>query len=290
MKIAFNTIACPDWTLERVMGFADDVEYDGVELRTFGWSSQGLACEPALTDDAKIRRMAIDSGTHLMCLATSLKFDDAVFPPVVGQALSGKNRYLETAKRFLTLADDIECPMVRVFGFGIPASEKRSRTIERIVERLNLVLDAARARQVRLVLENGGSFCKASDLDEIVTLCDNPWLGASYNIAVGNRAGDHVEESLDRLGEKLWTVKLSDIKGTQPVRIGLGEMPIERAVRHLAQINYTGWLVVEWMKYWHPHLDDAQQVLAQSIEVLRSWTTPSSAVASPCACCADDEG
>ena len=275
MKIAFNTIACSSWTLERVMSFADEVEYDGVELRTFGWGSGGLVCEPALTDDAKIRRLAIDSGTHIMCLATSLRFDQAVFPPVIGQVLPTRNRVQEAGKRFLALADDIECPMIRVFGFGARANEKRSRTVHRIVTQLGEVLDGAQSRQVRIVLENGGSFCTATDLKEIITQCNSPWLGAAYNIAVGARAGESIEQACDCLGARLWSVKLNDIQGTQAVELGHGEIPVERAVRHLAQIQYPGWLVVEWMKHWMPELAPTEGVLRRSQETIRGWIAQS---------------
>jgi sugar phosphate isomerase/epimerase len=271
MRIAFSTVACPDWTLERVMSFADDAEYDGVELRTFGWGGTGLACDPALTDGAKVRRLAIESGTQVMCLGTSLKFDDAIRPPVLGRVLASEERSLEAGKRFLQLADDLECPSVRVFGFEAPGGEKRAVTHDRVVRRLRLLLDAARARRVRIVLENGGTFSRAEDLAEIITACAHPWLGAAYNIAVGAGAGDQPERAIDLLGDRLWTVKLKDLRGPKPVEIGQGEVPLRRVVEHLARSGYGGWIVVEWMKYWVPELAEGEGVLRRAVGTLQEW-------------------
>lgn len=273
MKTAFSTVACPDWTLERVMSFADEVEFDGVELRTFGWGSAGLACDPALTDSGKVRRLASESGTEIMCLATSVKFDDPIRPPVIGRALPSLHRSIDAGRRFLQLADEIETPCLRVFGFEAPAGEKRSKTVERVVGRLQLVLDAARSRRIRVVLENGGSFSRAEEVAEIIRRCGSPWLGAAYNVAVGAAAGDAPETAIDLLGERLWTVKLKDLRGTTPVEIGRGEMPLRRAVEHLARSRWPGWLVVEWIRFWAPEIAEPEGVLRHSMQTLQEWIT-----------------
>ncbi len=271
MKVAFSTVACPDWTLDRVMSFADEVEYDGVELRTFGWGSTGLACDPALTDGEKVRRLALESGTHVMCLGTSVKFDDPIRPPVLGRALRAGEPSLEAGKRFLQLADELECPCIRVFGFEGPGGESRARTHDRVVVRLRSLLDAARSRRIRVVLENGGSFGRASDLAEVIRECGSQWLGAAYNIAVGVSAGDRVEDAIDLLGDRLWTVKLKDLRGTKPVEIGQGETPLRPAVEHLERNAYEGWLVVEWMKYWVPEIAEPEGVLRRAVGTLQEW-------------------
>jgi sugar phosphate isomerase/epimerase len=270
MKVAFSTIACPDWTLEHVMSFADEVEFDGVELRSFGWSGSDLACDPALTDAAKVRRLAIESGTHVMCLGTSLKFDDPIWPPVVGHALPGHDRCVQAARRFIELADDLECPCVRVFGFQSQGGEKHAKTVGRVVNRLGAVLDVAGTRRVRIVLENGGSFDTAEHLAEVIRECGSPWIQASYNMAVGAEAGGDVEEAIDLLGDRLMSVRLNDMQGKTPVEIGQGEVPIARGVQHLARVGFDGWLVVDWMRFWQPGIAEGDGVLRRSMETIQS--------------------
>lgn len=272
MKIAFSTVACPDWTLEHVMSFADEAEYQGVELRTFGWGGTDLTCEPALTDPAKVRRLAIESGTHVMCLGTSLRFDAPYWPPVIGRALPGHDSNLRHACRLVELANDLECPYLRVFGFESPGGEKRARTTARVIERLQELLTAASKHRVSLLFENGGSFSQAEHVAEILRECRSPWLGASYNIAVGVRSGDQVEAAIDLLGDQLIAVKLKDLQGTQPVELGHGEIPLERAIKHLAHNNYAGWAVVEWMRYWRPELAEPEGVLRRALAKVEAWS------------------
>ncbi len=274
MKLAFSTIACPDWTLERVMGSACRAGYDGVELRTFGWGGTALACDPALTDAAKVRLLAIESGTHIMCLGTSVKFDDRVWPPVIGRALPGHARCVQAGRRFVDLADDLECPAIRVFGFESHRGERRGKTVKRLVERLREVLDAAAKRRVTVLIENGGSFAKAEYLAEVLDACDSPHLGACYNLAVGAEAGDRVEQAIDLLGDRLSSVKLKDLRDRAPVEIGQGEMPLRQGVQHLARAGYDGWTVVEWMRFWRPELAEPEGVLTRAMQTLRGWIAP----------------
>ncbi len=72
IRIAFSTVACPDWTSAQVVEKAADMGYDGVELRTLGSGSTGLACDPALGDGAKMRRLFEDGGLTPVCLSTSV--------------------------------------------------------------------------------------------------------------------------------------------------------------------------------------------------------------------------
>lgn len=281
MRIAFSTVACPDWTLERVMSFADEAEFDGVELRTFGWGASGLACDPALTDGTKVRRLAIESGTHIMSLGTSVKFDDPVRPPILGLALPSKDRCVDEGRRFLQLADEIECPCVRVFGFEAPGGERPAKTRDRIVRRLGMLLDGARSRRIRVVIENGGSFGRAEDLAEIITRCASPWLGAAYNVAVGASVGDEPERALDLLGDRLWSVKLKDLRGEQAVEIGQGDVPLARTVQHLAKAGSDAWLVVEWMRYWMPALEPAEGVLPRAMDTLQGWIAGAAGAPAP---------
>lgn len=274
MKLAFSTVACPDWTLERVMSFADRVEYDGVELRTFGWGCSDLACDPALTASAKVRRLATESGTQLMCLGTSLKFDDRVWPPVLGRALPDFARSIQAATRFIGLANDLECPMLRVFGFQSHGGEPRRKTAQRVVERLREVLTAASKHRVAIVLENGGSFARAEHVAEVIAACDSPWIGACYNVAVGAEAGDDVAVATDLLGDRLWTVKLKDFRGRTPVEIGAGEVPLAMCVERLGRSGYDGWLVVEWMRHWRPELAEPEGVLTRAMDTIQGWLAP----------------
>src|SRR5690606_1814955 len=117
IKPAFSTVACPDWTLERVFRTAAEYGYEGVELRTFGFGSTCVACDPARTATEKIQALSEETGVRIATLATGISFEAPIRPPVIGRVISDTERPQREAKRMVDLAVAINAPFVRVFGF-----------------------------------------------------------------------------------------------------------------------------------------------------------------------------
>ncbi len=271
-KTAFSTVACPEWTLNRVAQAAAEYGFDGVELRTFGTGSRELACDPALTASEKVRRIAADAGVQIACLGTGVAFDEPIRPPVLGLVIGDNEKAIRRAKSAIELAAQIECPLVRVFGFEIFGSEKRASAVARIRERLALVADAAKNTGVKIVVENGGSFRTAAELVELIGGVGGGLVGAAYSAAVAADAGENPVEGMRTLGELAWTVKLKDRDAQRrPCAIGDGVMGCREFVRELGQLNYRGWVVVEWDRMWIEGLDSAEEVLPRAARRLYEW-------------------
>ena len=272
-KTAFSTVACPEWTLSRVAQAAAEYGYDGVELRTFGAGSRELACDPALTAVERVRRIAADAGVEIACLGTSVAFDEPIRPPVLGRILGDTEKSVRRAKSAIELAAQIECPLVRVFGFETFGSEKRASAVARIRQRLSLVADAARNTGVRIVVENGGSFPRAAELLELIGGIGAGLIGAAYSAAVAADAGESPTEGLAALRDLAWTVKLKDRDARgRPCPIGQGVMDCRATVDALTGSGYRGWVVVEWDRLWIPGLDAPEEVLPRAARHLYEWT------------------
>lgn len=271
MRLAFSTVACPEWTLERVAGFAEEAGYQGVELRTFGSGSTQFACDPALTDPEKTRRLFAPTGCQVACVATSARFDDAVSPPLVGHVLSGTPRGVIDTGWAVDLAARLEAPLVRVFAYQIPASETRSSGVARIVERLELAVATARNTGVRLAIENGGSFPTASSLSELLDRINNPLLGAAYSPSIASLSGEDTANGINVLGDRLFSVKLKDYAHGKPCELGRGDAKAEATVRALARVGFPGWVVYEYDRAWIDAPGDASNVLARSAERFFEW-------------------
>lgn len=253
-KLAFSTIACPDQTLEQVFELAVDCGYDGIELRTLGSNDPTLLCEPSLTGSEKIRRLAVSSGVELACLSTSFRFDAPVWPPVLGRALPSFAHRSRPAQRAVDAADDMECELVRVFGFEIGRGERRPSAVRRIAGALLPVLDSARARKVEVVMENGGSFQTAAELLELFEACEqHPNLYAAYDLSVGMAAGDSLDDVLPKLGERLALLRirsLDDAGLSKP----LSHAEARELVHTLLDAGYDRWVSVDWPVTWMPEL------------------------------------
>jgi sugar phosphate isomerase/epimerase len=281
IRPAFSTVACPEWPLRRVAALAESCGALGVELRTFGSGSTSFACDPALTSPSKVSRTLRDAGLTACCVATSVRFDDPVTPPIVGRIFADTEKSVREAKFAIDLASEIGSPYVRVFGFEI-ASGLNARSIEpMIVDRLYKVADHARHRDVKIVLENGGSFSSASSIMGLIDRVGSPLLGAAYNAAVAERAGESATEGFGALGERLWLVKLKDFRGTMACSLGQGDMRCHEAVRTLMSIGYAGWVVYEYDRAWlsdrgagegGASSDDPSDTIRESIETLCRWS------------------
>jgi sugar phosphate isomerase/epimerase len=273
IKPAFSTVACPDWTLDRVAATARQFGFESVELRTFGPASAKLACDPALTSDAKVRSMFAAAGVEIACVGTSVSFDEPIMPPVIGLVFGDTERTVRAAKQGIDLAVGIESPYVRVFGFDVPQREKRASAITRIASRLTMALDHARNTGVKLLIENGGAFASAAQLAELLDRVRHPLLGVCYSVAVGARAGDTPASALAALGgaERVLALRVKDYQDRTPCKLGEGDVACEKFVRTFASAGFDGPVIFEWDRLWMPRLDPAEQVLSHAAQRLFAW-------------------
>lgn len=270
IKPAFSTVACPAWPLDVIAPKCKQWGFPSIELRTFGDSSTQFACDPALTSPEKVRRLFAAAGTRIASLATSIGFDEPIFPPVIGNAISDNDGTVRAAKRAIDLAIALECPLVRVFGFEIQHAEPRKAAVARIVSRLKKVVDHAHRTGVRVTIENGGSFPTSAELIELIDAVQSPLLGACYNVAVAHNAGEIPAAGVGLLGDRLLNLRIKDLKGGQPVPLGEGEVPWGPAVRAVTQTSADETIVFEWDAAWFPNLPSADTIMPASARLIMS--------------------
>ena len=271
IKPAFSTVACPEWTLAQVAARALAMGFEGVELRTFGDDSKSFACDPALTSEEKTRALFRECGVETLVLATGVRFDAPIWPPVLGVFGAAAERSIREGKRAIDLAVGIECPLVRVFGYEYPAREKRASAMKRISDRLRMVIDHADKSGVRVAIENGGSFATSGELMEIIDAIKSPLLGASYSPAVGVQYGEDPADAVRNLGDRLWIARIKDARDGRPCKLGEGELGCQDFVRNLHAAGFDGPLVFEWDRAWIPGLESAEDALAHASKTMWGW-------------------
>ncbi len=271
MKVAMSTLACPTWPLDEIVGAAGQWDFEGIELRTDGPAATRFASDPALVSYSKIREMCLGQGLTPVCVATPFRFDAAINPPVIGRVISDNELAVRRSKWAADLASAIDAPFIRVFGFEGPRGERRSRLLDRVVERLNAVIDHCRNTGVRPLLENGGSFVSAASLREVISTCRYGLLGASYSVAPAWKSGLDPVSEIGELGSDLEIVKLKDWKNDRPCPIGEGDVPCQAVVETLMERGFKGWLVIEWDAAWWNDLAPGEEVLPAALERVESW-------------------
>jgi sugar phosphate isomerase/epimerase len=272
-KPAFSTVACPDWTLQRVLDAASAWGYDGVELRTFGHGgggTDGFASDPGLTAGSKARYLAAEAGVKIACASSSVSFDAPIMPPVLGRLLPACEASVLAGRDAVEVGSECGAELVRVFGFRIPRGGTRRGTMRLVVERLSKVVDHARGRDVLVVLENGGDFATADDLLEIMSRIRFPQLRAAYDILVAHDAGENPAEGLAKLGNLVSLARVRDVDANRrPVPLGSGVLP---CADFCAAASAAGcWLSYTWDVAWMRDLAPAEQVLPKAIETMFGW-------------------
>jgi sugar phosphate isomerase/epimerase len=280
LKPAFSTVACPEWTLDRVANAAGRMGYLGVELRTFDASSRFFANDPALTDPAKVRRLFADAGVSVCSVATDASFDKIVFPPVIGHLLTDEEVQVRKAKRAIDLAAAIDAHFIRVFAFYQSPMDPHKACVARIVERLGKVVDHANKTGVVVVLENGGSFRTAADALEIVAAINSPLLQVCYNAAAASLAGENPAEGAAKLAaqQELGMLRVKDLRDGSPVPLGTGTIPVQPLIAQLARDAATNpgepdvWCVYEWDRAWLPEIGEPEFALEHAARTIYQWT------------------
>jgi sugar phosphate isomerase/epimerase len=273
LHVAFSTVATPEWTLRAIAEKARDWDFDGVELRTFGPGSTDLACDPCLSDPAKVRAALKDEGVALTGYASGARFDEPLSPPPpIGFIFGDMERPVREFKPIVSHAAAAGAPYIRVFAHECFGEESRKAAVRRIADRLKLACDDARHQNVRIAIENGGSFRRIEQLQEIIDRVQNPLLGISYSLAAGVLSGEDPAAAVRAAGTKLLVCRISDRQGDRPCVIGRGDLPCEAFVRALDALNLQAPVVIEHPALWRDDLEPAEETLPASFAAVTSWT------------------
>lgn len=161
MKLSFMTFVCPEWPIEKVVQFAKEANYDGVEIRVDANHQHNVSSQSSAETRRDVKQLFADAGVEIPCVATSVQF---------GAADPAKRREnIEAAKANLDLAADLGAPIIRTFaGGGIPQLTEEAAAY--IAEAFDEVGDYAKELGVCPMLECGHDIIKTGvEASEVIT-------------------------------------------------------------------------------------------------------------------------
>ena len=270
MKYAFSTLACPAWSIEQVVEAATTLGYDGVELRLL----DGAVIDPR-ADRAKVEQAVARSraaGVEVCALDSSCTFNHA--DP------GAREREVSDLLRWIDLAEDLQVPLVRVFGGharpGL-APEPPEVVNDWVAEALSRAAPTAEQAGVTVVLETHDAFSSARRVAAVLDRVDSPRVAALWDSHHPYRVGETPQDVIDALGPRIAHVHVKDARRTTPdgsawqlVLLGEGEVPVREQLQALERHGYSGYVSVEWEKKWHPEIAEPEIALPQHIRWLRS--------------------
>jgi sugar phosphate isomerase/epimerase len=262
-RLAFSTLAFPGTTLARAVALGREYGYQGIELRLI----DGELIDPSMpaTERATVRQTVAEVGLPIVAVDSSIK-------------LTGDNPGPELS-RFLELASDWECPLVRVFGGGLSDTPRQRREeLEGAARVLEAGIPHAERTGVAIGVETHDSFSSAALVAELLAMVDSPSVGAVWDSHHPYRMGESASDVYDAIGRRLLLAQVKDARrdpdspdGWHLTLLGEGEVPVREMLELLDEGGYQGWISVEWEKHWHPEIEDPELALPQHIKLLHAW-------------------
>jgi sugar phosphate isomerase/epimerase len=275
MKLAFSTLGCPDWELEKIAQAARLYGYQAVELRAIG-GELDLLKRPEFQTGAidSTRRWLADESLRICCVDTSCTFD--------APDADERAKQIEVALRHAELAGALGASLIRIFPDKIQAGATRAETRDNIAACLRAVAQRA-PDGVRIGLETHGDFARGQAASEIMRLADHPKVVLIWDVANSLAAGDSIAEAAGEVAPYLAHVHLRDARAVTgqehwlPVLTGRGRVAFEDAVNALRDLKYDGYVSFEWEKYWHPEIEEPEVALPDFVMAMKAASGRSNA-------------
>jgi sugar phosphate isomerase/epimerase len=260
-KLAFSSLGCPDWSLEKMATFAVGNRYQGLELRGIKRELDLTRC-PDFSSPGQLKAtlgMMRDKGLRFVGLGSSANLH------LAGTAERKKN--LDEGRRFIDLADVIGCPNVRVFPNNFPKEQEKQQTMDLIADGLMELAGHARGSSVTVLMETHGDLVGSHDLLAIMKSADDTHAGLVWDIAnMWTKTREDPAAVYSKLKKYIRHTHIKDARlvDGNPVYtlLGEGEVPVFAAVTELMRNNYEGYYSFEWEKLWHPELPEPEIALA----------------------------
>ncbi len=266
MKLAFSTLACPDFSWSDIYSMAKDIGFSGIEIRGMGEDIFSLTGSPFDADNIQ-KTVATLKSKHLEipCLST-------------GCALKYADKLKETKEeilRYIDLASKLETPYIRILADrnAMPDGEVDDTLI---AEALKELAPVAAAKNVILLVETNGVYADTARLFNLLNDVGSDAVAALWDIHHPYRyMNESPEATVQNLGAyiKYTHIKDSVMEGGEASYklMGEGDLPIEAVMLALRSINYDGYISLEWVKQYAPQLSDAGIVFPHFVNFMSRY-------------------
>jgi len=267
--LSFSTLGCPDWDFSKISDFAVRHAYKGIEIRGLLRQMDLPQCPEFNSPQNRKTTVRImkDKGLHFAGLGSSatLHFADKV----------SREKNLDEGRRFIDLAQEIECPYVRVFPNNFPKEQEKSQTIDLIAQGLLELADHAKGGRVTVLMETHGDLVHTDDLLTIMNAAAHPHAGLVWDIAnMWTITGEDPAEVYKKLKKHIRHTHIKDAKivdgKPQYSLLGEGDVPVFAAIEEMIRAKYQGYYSFEWEKLWHPEIAEPEIALAHLPGVMRA--------------------
>lgn len=272
LPIAFSTLGCPAWGLQKILTFAEQHGFAAVEFRGLQ-GNLDLPSHEAFSAEhiGGTKREILARGLRIACVSSSASLHES--DP------ERRSKILSDARRFIDLASTLDAPYVRVFGDSpdsghpiVPSDDLKAR----VAAGLHELGEYAGPRKVTVIIESHDDFTSSATLADVLHRADSKSVAllwdAHHTFAESN---EDPKFTVQQLGPWIRHTHLKDSVGKggdrKYVLTGRGNVPIKEQIAALRSIGYKGLYCFEWEKVWHPDLEDPEIAFADYARVVADY-------------------
>lgn len=267
--MSFSTLGCPDWDFDAILDFAVKHGYRGIEVRGVLRVMDLPKCPVFSSPEAiaeTLQKMK-SRGLRFVDLGSSAELH--ISDPAELQ------KQMDEARRFIDLAQQLQCPFIRVFPNRLPKEENRDAVMARISKNLLELGKYAETRNVTVLIETHGDLSASKDVLKVIQAADHPHVGLIWDIVnMWSVTKEPVTEVYGRLKKWIRHTHIKDMTISKDgkeryVFVGKGDTPVFEAIDLLYANGYKGFYSFEWEKLWHPDIDAPELALADFPEAMK---------------------
>ncbi|MEO6327562.1 MAG: sugar phosphate isomerase/epimerase family protein [Ginsengibacter sp.] len=266
--LSFSTLGCPDWSFDAILNFAVKHGYDGIEIR-------GLQRQLDLTKCAEFSSKENLLATRKKVEEKKIKIVDLGSSAAMHHAdAAERKKNLDEAKNFIRLAQQLNCPYIRVFPNNFTKEQERNETIDLIVKGLLELGNYAKETGVTVLMETHGDLVQSADIENIMQLVGHPNIGIVWDMVnMWSVTKEPLAQVYAKLKKYIHLTHIKDLKfidgKEQCALLGRGDTPILEAVDILAKDGYKGYYSFEWEKLWNPKIEEPEVALADYAKAMK---------------------
>ncbi len=267
MKISYTTLACPDWSWERILDETVRFGFDGIEIRGLERELDLTKMEPFFPENIEgTMKQLREKSLEICCLDTSCRFHTA----------ADIEKYLAEGKAAIDLAQKLNCKYIRVFGNEIPDKSRKAETIKQIASSLDELGNYTKGTGVTVLIETHGDFSTGDAMLELLQQITSKNVDVLWDVTNAYVEFDEpIDVTFNKLSSRIKHSHIKDAKGRVPdaklCMIGKGDLSVKQMVDLLKSIGFDGWLSLEWEKMWHPELEEPEIVLGTYIKHIKEY-------------------
>lgn len=261
LRLSFSTLGCPDWAFQQVLDFAVANKYTGIELRGIQRELDLVKCKEfnSVANIVATKSMMKDKGLQFVDLGSSCALHHA--------DITERTKNIDEGKRFIDLAQEINCPYIRVFPNNLPKDGDRNAAIDLIIKGLLELGEYARNSNVTVLVETHGDLVYTKDILTVMQAAAGNHTGLVWDIVnMWSVTKEPPVAVYPQLKKYIRHTHIKDLKlvdgKEQYVLLGKGETPIFEAIDLLRKDDYKGYYSFEWEKLWHPEIEASEIALA----------------------------